>query len=158
MKRPERIEFLDRIGSGGMADVYRARLVGSAGFAKTVVVKRLKQRYRDIREVVNMFVEEARLSAEVQHRNIVQVFEFLENDGELLIVMEYVPGCDLRRALKRAAKRGLRVPPWLSIHLMAEVLEGLAYAHNLVDDLAVRATSFIATSHRTTSTCRVKAT
>ncbi len=117
-----------------MADVYRARLVGSAGFAKSVVVKRLKQRYRDIPEVVRMFVAEARLSAEVQHRNIVQVFEFLEHEGELLIVMEYISGSDLRRALKRAARGGLRVPPWLSLHIVCEVLEGLVYTHDLCDE------------------------
>jgi serine/threonine protein kinase len=133
-QRPEKIEFLDRIGSGGMADVFRARLIGTAGFSKTVVVKRLKQRYRHIPEVVAMFVEEARLSAEVQHRNIVQVYEFLENGEELWIVMEYVPGSDLRRALKMAAKRGLRVPAWLSVHILSEVLEGLVYAHELVDE------------------------
>lgn len=131
---PQKIEFLERIGSGGMAEVYRARLSGIAGFSKTVVVKRLKARFKNVAPIVRMFVEEARLSAEVQHKNIVQVFEFLEHQGEMLIVMEYVQGSDLRRVLKRAARDGVRMPVWLSLHMVAEVLEGLVFAHDLCDD------------------------
>jgi serine/threonine-protein kinase len=134
MSQLEKIDFLERIGSGGMAEIYRARLVGCAGFAKTVVVKRLKNKYRGIAPMVKMFADEARLTAEVQHKNIVQVYELVERDGELLIIMEFVPGQDLRKALKRAGKRGVRVPVWLSLHLVTEILEGLVYAHALCDD------------------------
>lgn len=134
MSGPQKIEFLERIGSGGMAEVYRARLSGLAGFSKTVVVKRLKSRFKNVGPIVRMFVDEARLSAEVQHKNIVQVFEFLEHQGEMLIVMEYVPGSDLRRVLRKSAREGVRLPVWLSLHVVAEVLEGLAFAHDLCDD------------------------
>src|SRR5262245_27308650 len=68
-------ELLERIGSGGMAEIFRARLPGLAGFEKIVVIKRLLPHLAGDERVVQMFVEEAKLAAQVQHKNIVQVFE-----------------------------------------------------------------------------------
>ncbi|MCK6545538.1 serine/threonine protein kinase [Myxococcota bacterium] len=127
-------ELLERLGEGGMAEVFRARLAGAAGFEKIVAIKRIHPHLARRRAVKEMFVAEAKLSAEVQHKNVVQVFELQELAvGELFLVMELVRGTDLRRLLKVAAQRGLRVPPWLSVHVVIEVLEGLAYVHELTD-------------------------
>src|SRR5260370_39444817 len=91
-------ELLERIGSGGMAEVFRARLPGIAGFEKIVVIKRLLAHLVDDEAMVQMFVDEAKLAAQVQHKNVVQVFELdrLKTTGEFYIVMEYVAWTDLR--------------------------------------------------------------
>src|SRR5687767_6146370 len=89
-------ELLERIGDGGMAEVFRARLPGAGGFEKILVIKRILPELTRKRAVVDMFVAEATLAAQVHHKNVVQVFELdrLEN-GEFFIVMEYVDGTDL---------------------------------------------------------------
>lgn len=123
-----------RIGSGGMAEVFLARRSGVAGFAKTVVIKRLQPRFLRDENFVRMFIEEAKLAAQVQHKNVVQVYELDNMDGEFYMAMEYVEGIDLKRLLRTASHSGRRVPPWLSVHVVCEVLEALAYAHELRDE------------------------
>lgn len=128
-------ELLERIGDGGMAEVFRARLAGAGGFEKIVVVKRILPHLASRPQVVQMFVTEARLAAQVQHKNVVQVFELSElpESGEYFMVMEYIRGRDLRQLIRSAVKRKLRIPPWFSVHLMSEVLDGLAHVHELTD-------------------------
>ncbi len=126
-------QLLERIGVGGMAEVFKARLPGVAGFEKTLVVKRLQTRFAQDPRLVQMFIDEAKLAAEVQHKNVVQVFELGQGNGELHIAMEYVAGNDLNYLLRAAARRKTRLPTWLSLHVVAEILEALAYAHNLRD-------------------------
>lgn len=128
-------ELLERIGSGGMAEVYRARQQGVGGFQKTVVIKRLRPKHASDEALSGLFIEEAKLAADVHHPNIVQVFELGELEhGELYIAMEYVPGSDLRRLLEHAAKAERPVPAWLSVHVAIEVLKALEHAHALVDE------------------------
>ena len=126
--------LIQRIGTGGMAEVYLARRPGIGGFSKTVVVKRLRPSMRDHPGYLEMFVEEAKLAAEVQHRNVVQVFDLgsLDN-GEVFMAMEYVRGTDLKRVLRTATHFGRRVPVWFTLHVVCEVLEALAFAHDLQD-------------------------
>ena len=128
-----RYELLEPIGLGGMAEVFRARLPGVEGFEKQVVVKRLQARFRDDERFKRMFVEEAKLASQVQHKNVVQVFELGHHHGELYMVLEYVPGTDLKRLFRQAFAARLSVPLWLSVHIAIEVLEALAYAHDLKD-------------------------
>lgn len=117
-----------------MAEVFKARLPGVAGFEKTLVIKRMLPHLSGEKRFVEMFVAEARLAAEVQHRNVVQVFELGQNDGgEFFIAMEYVHGTDLRKLLATSVQKALRLPPWFSIYVVCEVLEGLSYAHTLHD-------------------------
>lgn len=127
-------ELLERIGTGGMAEIFRARLPGLAGFEKIVVIKRLLPHFARDERMVELFVEEAKLAAQVQHKNVVQVFELdrLEN-GELFIAMEYVAGMDLSKILRTARRLGQRIPPWLSVYVVSEILDGLAFAYELVD-------------------------
>jgi serine/threonine-protein kinase len=127
-------QLLERIGHGGMAEVFRARLPGVAGFERIVVIKRLLPHLAENPAVVRMFVNEAKLAAEIQHRNIVPVFELgRAPSGEFYMAMEYVPGTDLAQVLRAAAVNALRIPPWFSVHLVTEILDGLAYAHELRD-------------------------
>jgi serine/threonine-protein kinase len=132
-------ELLERIGSGGMAEVYRAKMPGAAGFEKIVVIKRLLPHLTADGGMVSLFVEEAKLAAQVQHKNVVQVFELDQlPNGEFYIVMEYVQGTDLRKLLNRARRSMRRIPPWLSVHAAVEVLDALVFAHALVDQTGRR--------------------
>jgi serine/threonine protein kinase len=130
-----RYELIERIGHGGMAEVYKARLPGPNGFSKTVVVKRILPRLLDDRMVQDMFVEEAKIAAAADHDNIAKVFELgRTDDGRFFMVMEYLSGIDMELLLRGAAQRTLRVPMWFSIQVVCEVLEALSYVHSLVDD------------------------
>jgi serine/threonine protein kinase len=127
-------ELLERIGEGGMAEVFRARLPGAAGFEKILVLKRILPHLAKKPDFVSMFVDEAKLAAKIQHQNVVQVFELGEAaGGELYMAMEFVSGVDLRRLLINARDRRLKIPVWFVLHVLGEVLSGLAYAHELVD-------------------------
>jgi serine/threonine protein kinase len=127
-------ELLEKIGVGGMAEVFRAKLPGIAGFEKTVVIKRLLPHVKEQDGITEMFVQEAKIAARVHHRNIVQVFELGEVSDELYISMEYIAGTDLSVLLRNAVKRKLNLPIWFSLHVMSEILSGLAAAHDLLDE------------------------
>jgi len=132
-RRYGKYELLERIGEGGMAEVYRARLPGAAGFEKILVIKRILPHLAESPRFVRMFVNEAKIAAQIQHQNVVQVFELGESEeGELYIAMEHVHGLDLRALLELSAERVLRIPVWFSVHAMVQVLAGLAHAHELV--------------------------
>ncbi len=126
--------LLGRLGDGGMAEVFRAALPGPAGFRKTVVIKRILPHLARKRHFIEMFVAEANLAAEVRHRNVVQVYDLGQVGNEVFMAMEYVEGTDLRVLLGQAAKRGLRIPSWFSVHVVCEVLEALAFAWALEDE------------------------
>lgn len=122
-----------------MAEVYRASMPGPSGFSKTVAIKRLLPRFANDPERARLFIEEAKLAAQVQHKNVVQVYELDQLDnGELYMAMEWVEGIDLSSLIQRAADRAEAIPPWLCVHIMCEVLEALAHAHSLLDDAGNR--------------------
>src|SRR3954468_13524671 len=82
----------ERIASGGMAAVYKGRLDGPIGFARTVAVKRLHPQFASDPEFVARFAAEARVAAQIHHANVVQTLDFVETQGELFLVLEYVDG------------------------------------------------------------------
>ena len=138
-RRYGKYELLERIGEGGMAEAYRARLPGAAGFEKTVVIKRILPHLAENPRFVKMFVNEAKLASRIQHQNVVQVFELDQSpDGELYMVLEHVAGLDLRAILEMAAERVLRLPLWFSVYTLHRVLSGLAHAHELIDEAGER--------------------
>jgi len=119
----------ERLGSGGMAEVYEAERVGAHGFRKRVALKRILPRAAGDRAFKSMFVEEAKLVAGLDHPNIVQVFDFGEVQGELFIAMELVEGATLGRLMRVIAARGERFPLDIALHLTAQTAHALAYAH-----------------------------
>lgn len=134
-ERLGRFELVERIGFGGMAEVYRARLVGPAEFSKTVVIKRALPQFRSDPLMTRMFVEEARIAAAADHDNIAKVYELgRAEDGQYFMVMEYIDGTDLDELLQGAAERGLKVPTWFTVHVVAQTLEALSFVHNLTDE------------------------
>src|SRR4029077_777421 len=87
--------LVERLGRGGMAEVWKARISGPAGFSRTLVIKRILPHLVEDEHFKQMFVAEARLSARLNHANIVQVFELGDVAGEFYLAMEYVRGHDL---------------------------------------------------------------
>jgi serine/threonine-protein kinase len=127
-------ELLRRIATGGMAEVYLARRAGPHGFQKTVAVKRILPQFARDPDFVAMFVDEARVCARLGHPNIVQVFDFGEQDGELYMAMEYVDGTTGARLIRAAAGRGEEIPLDACLHITLSILRALDYAHNARDE------------------------
>ncbi|QSQ13672.1 serine/threonine-protein kinase [Myxococcus landrumensis] len=137
---PEGLDFgrytlLERIATGGMAEIFRARMTAMAGVTKPVVIKKILPGFADKSAFVSMFVNEARIAAGLSHGNIAQVFDFGEVAGQYFIAMEWVDGHPLSRVLRRAREKGhYTLPQPLALLMTAEVLKGLAYAHTRLDD------------------------
>jgi serine/threonine-protein kinase len=127
-------ELLRRIATGGMAEVYVARRAGPHGFQKTVALKRILPQYARDADFVAMFVDEARVCARLTHPNIVQVFDFGEQEGELYMAMELVDGTTGARMIRAAAARGEEIPLDVSLHITLSILRALEYAHGARDE------------------------
>src|SRR5262245_43131160 len=115
------------LGQGGMADVYLACKQGPGGFQKLLVVK--LARFSGDPMFSTMFLDEARLAAQLNHPHVVQTYEVGEEGTRHYIVMEYLDGANLSRLRQRARRANTRIPLRLSLQVLADVLEGLSYAH-----------------------------
>ena len=121
------------LGKGGMSVVYRASAEGPGGFEKSFAVKVLTRDRAKQDETVTMFVDEARLGAQLVHPNIVPVLDFGETDGGYFLAMEYVAGASLAELMKRRFKRGAGFSADEVLYVAGEVLKALDYAHNFHD-------------------------
>ncbi|HEU4408001.1 MAG TPA: serine/threonine-protein kinase [Polyangiaceae bacterium] len=122
------------LGRGGMADVFLAVALGPAGFNKLVVVKTLRNpEVEPPPHALEMFLNEARLSARLNHPNVVHTYEVGEERGTYFIVMEYLEGQPLDRVLKRSQRSGSAAPPAWAARVVADGLQGLHHAHELCD-------------------------
>jgi serine/threonine-protein kinase len=133
--RPERTAIVGRyalhaqIASGGMAAVYFGKLLGAVGFSKPVAVKRLHPKLARDEGVRRMFIDEARLASRIAHPNVVQTLDVVEDDGELLLVLEYVHGESLQHLLQASRRREEIVPLRITLAIVTAVLHGLHAAH-----------------------------
>jgi serine/threonine protein kinase len=125
------------IGAGGMACVYRGKRRGASGFETAVVVKTLLPEHRRNHKYVRMFKEEARLSAQLAHANVVRVHDFGLVAGIPFLEMEYLTGWNVQELWNATTARGQRLPLPIALHLITEACRGLAYAHSFVDDKGV---------------------
>jgi serine/threonine-protein kinase len=121
------------IASGGMAEVYLARQAGAAGFEKLVCLKRILPHLARDRQFVEMFLNEARLAARLDHPNIVSIYDLGEANGNYFIAMEFIDGPSLRAVAKRAHERGERLPIAEIVKIVSMAAGGLHYAHDLTD-------------------------
>src|SRR5215831_7820895 len=128
-----RYEIDSRLATGGMAEVWRARLKGVRGFEKRIVLKTMLPHLAGRGELVEMFINEATLASAFSHPNIVHVFDFGQLEGRYFIAMEFVPGVTLRFAHKRMLARGELLPTSATLHVMIDVCEALHEVHELAD-------------------------
>src|SRR6185503_19620558 len=122
-------ELLDRIATGGMAEVFLARSFGAEGFEKRLVIKRILPDLASNPKFVSMFIREAKISASLAHPNIVQVFDFGKVGPDHYIAMEHMFGRDLTRLNKALRRDGRFMPLPLALYIASSLLRGLGYAH-----------------------------
>jgi len=122
-------EILDLIARGGMAEIYKAKKKGIKGFEKLIALKKILSGYVEDDKYIEMFVDEAKIAAELTHPNIVQIYDLGQKDDFYFIAMEYVQGKDLRLVLRKLTESGQAFPEELALYLIQKVLAALNYAH-----------------------------
>lgn len=132
LQLPARIggyEIVSPIRSGGMATLLLARRRGPAGFSRPVAIKLVHPHLAEDEMFVEMFLDEARLSARITHPNVVHIEELGEENGAYYLAMEYVHGCSLRQLLSALAKANRPIEPWLAVYITCQIAQGLHAAH-----------------------------
>ena len=125
--------LLERIAVGGMAEVWRARRKGVEGFQKTVAIKKILSHLTGSSDFVTMFIDEAKLAAQLTHANIVQIYDLGKVEDDFYIAMEYIEGKDLRSILNRATDIGRPMPVGLALQIVSALARALDYAHRKRD-------------------------
>ncbi len=126
-------ELLSLIAVGGTAEIYLARISGASGFEKYLVVKSLLDHLADNPEFVQMFLDESRISAQLDHSNIVQTLELGSHNGRYFLVMEYLAGMSVAQMARKTQERGINggyIEPNLVLGMVSQTCNGLFYAHN----------------------------
>jgi serine/threonine protein kinase len=125
-----RYELLDRIGVGGMAEIFRGKAVAAGGFEKPVAIKRILPHLSQDKRFVELLIAEAKVLSLLRHRNIVQIFDVgLGDDAQYFLVMEYVDGKDLGAVQRGLESRRKKLAFDLALHIVAEICEALEHAH-----------------------------
>ncbi len=123
----------EKIATGGMAELFKAKRKGVEGFEKTLAVKRILSTVAEDRELVEMLIDEAKIASQLTHPNIVQIFDLGKKDNSYFIAMEYVHGKDLRTILKTLNSKKKLLPYELSAYITIKICDALYYAHNKTD-------------------------
>lgn len=139
-----RYRLLERLGQGGMAEVFKAKSYGVEGFEKVVVIKKILPELAESAEFVEMFIHEAKLAVRLSHANIVQVFDLGIAPGTVVggmpqpdayyMAMEYVSGLDLASILARCRRQQIAIPVEMAVYVASEVAKGLDHAHRRRDE------------------------
>jgi serine/threonine-protein kinase len=125
--------LLEQIGVGGMAEVFLARRSGVEGFEKEIVIKRIRPHLSATPSFVNMFLGEAKLAAQLNHPNIVQIYDLGKIKDSYFIAMEYIPGRDMSAVIPKSKQTGIPFPVEYALKIASNVCEALYYAHTKTD-------------------------
>ena len=125
--------LLERLGTGGMAEVFLAEKQGPGGFELRVALKRMLPHLGDDRDCVAMFLDEARIAAKLSHPNVVRIYDIESLQGRYFIAMEYVDGATLADLIRVARQQGGVLPLGVSAAVTVSMLRALRYAHALKD-------------------------
>lgn len=125
--------LLEKLASGGMAEVFLAKSMGASGVNKFLAIKRILPQYSDNKEFIDMFKEEAKIAVNLNHGSVVSIYEFGMERGQFYLVMEYVEGRNLRQILNELRKKSLQFSIEQIVYMVKEVAAGLDHAHRLID-------------------------
>jgi tetratricopeptide (TPR) repeat protein/tRNA A-37 threonylcarbamoyl transferase component Bud32 len=125
--------LLDKVATGGMAELYRAKITGIQGFEKLIAIKRILPHLATQEELVSSFIDEAKLAALLHHQNIVQIYDFGCIEDSYYIAMEYLLGKDLRLVTRKAALKDKPISLEFALYVVSRICAGLDYSHSLKD-------------------------
>jgi serine/threonine protein kinase len=125
--------MVDKIAQGGMAELYRAKLIREEGFEKLIAIKKILSHLAKEDALVSSFIDEAKLAALLQHQNIVQIYDFGDVAGFYFIAMEYLYGKDLKQIIIRSKDRKTPISLENALHITSQICAGLDYAYKLKD-------------------------
>jgi TonB family protein len=125
--------LLERIALGGMAEVWKARMKGVEGFQKTVAIKKILPHLTDSTDFVTMFIDEAKLAAQLNHTNIIHIYDLGKIGEDYYIAMEYVDGRDLRSIINTSREKHQPLPLGLALLVASRLASALDYAHRKKD-------------------------
>lgn len=125
--------LLERLAAGGMAEVYLSKSTGAVGVNKFVAIKRILPQYSDHQEFIEMFKEEAKIAVNLNHGNVVSIYDFGVERNQFFLVMEYVEGRNLRQILNELKKSNTQFVIEQIVYMMKEVAAGLDHAHRCID-------------------------
>ncbi|MBW1870681.1 MAG: protein kinase [Deltaproteobacteria bacterium] len=132
-----RYQLLALLATGGMAEIYLARQTGIQGFERLVVVKKILPHLAKQKKFLDMFLDEARIAAQLNHPNIVQIYDLGQEGEDFFIAMEYLEGESLGYLASEARKAGQVLQPAIAAGIIAQVCDGLDCAHNLQDEAGI---------------------
>jgi len=124
--------LVNKVAEGGMATVYEAEQLGPEGFTKRIALKVIHPHYAKRAEFLRLFIDEAKLSANLMHGNVVQIYQLGEVGGEYFIAMEFIQGPTLRSVIDRHYDIGSPIPATLAAYICSRVARALDFAHNFV--------------------------
>jgi serine/threonine protein kinase len=125
--------LVEKLATGGMAQLYRAKIIGVEGFEKFIAIKQILPHLAHEEELITSFIDEAKLAALLNHQNVVQIYDFGSMENSYFITMEYLFGRDLRAVNAKAREKGSPVSLENALYLISKVCAGLDYAHKLKD-------------------------
>jgi len=133
MERFGQYILLEKVATGGMAELYKAMKVGIEGFERVLAIKKILPHLSSDEEFINMFIAEAKLVARLNHKNIVQVYDFGKTGQDYFIAMEYIRGKDLKAILKRCREWNMSFPVAPAVFIAKEIAAALSHAHGQKD-------------------------
>src|SRR5262245_8353970 len=125
--------LLKKLAQGGMAEIFLAIQYGPHAFEKVVVIKRMLPELCVSSDFVEMFLDEARVAARLDHPNIIRIYDFGDFEGQYYLAMEYVPGEDLASLVQQCKRARTKIPVELAVDLLISAAEGLHHAHEMED-------------------------
>jgi tetratricopeptide (TPR) repeat protein/predicted Ser/Thr protein kinase len=125
--------LVEKLAAGGMAQLYRGKILGDQGFEKFIAIKQILPHLAEEQEFLSSFIDEAKLAALLHHQNIVQIYDFGSVEGAYFITMEYLFGKDLRVIAQKSKEKNLPFSIEHCLFIISRICAGLDYAHKLKD-------------------------
>lgn len=125
--------LIEKLGTGGMAEIYKAKMEGVEGFQKLVAIKKILPQFSHNKDFTTMFIDEAKVAAQLSHRNIVHIYDLGKIENSYFIAMEYMEGTDLRKVIHEAKEKNEKIPIPIGLFIASQVASALDYAHNKKD-------------------------